>query len=136
MNLRSIRIKSGEQAPVSIAWGDAVSGNQALGQKAFVNLLTNVGSSLVLPRRGTSIEKQIVQGRGYNAQAIQHLLNFAALDTRNSTQPAIKDEQLIYPDEHLLNVTLQLDVVKSGRVRSIMNFRSYSEQQTQQTIDL
>ena len=136
MNLRSLRIKSGNQAPVAIAWGHEASGAQALGQKAFVNLLTNVGSSLVTPRRGTNLEKQILQGRGYNSQAIQHLLNFAALDTRSSTQPAIKDEQLLYPDEHLLNVTLRLDLVKGGRVSSIMNFRSYSGQQTQQTIDL
>lgn len=69
-------------AGVSINWSGLVSDADHLAQKLAVNMLTDAGSDVIDPARGTNLLRRITNGRVYDLQTAQHELNFAALSAK------------------------------------------------------
>lgn len=58
-----------------------VEGMRAVVQNALVNLLTDLSSDPVFPRKGTELMRQAFSGQIFDSRSAEHSASFAASDT-------------------------------------------------------
>ena len=75
----------------TISFNEIVEDKNLYAQKALINMVTENGSDMIFPDRGTKMLAESISGKVYNRTGIVHVGNFAALDTMyfiRSTDPA------------------------------------------------
>lgn len=122
--MRSLKLNLTGQ--VSIDWGSTVSGAHTAKQKAIVGMMTRSGSDVVIPDRGTDLQKNILGSGAFDLMGLQHQLNFAAAKTE-------KDLRLFDTADLASNVAtfdMRLTGLQDGRVSAYLTVRT----QTGETI--
>ena len=80
--MRAIKINFGGPNAVGIDWNSEVDGISAVGQRAAVSVMTQLGSDRVLLERGTQVAETLLSYGAFDLLGIQHALNFGALKAR------------------------------------------------------
>lgn len=112
--MKGFHINMDGAAGVSIDWSGLVSDADLLAQKLAVNMLTDVGSDVIDPARGTNLLRRVTNGRVYDLQTAQHELNFAALSAKAYVRA--NEDEAWPPVARVGNFRVVLEGVENGRL--------------------
>jgi hypothetical protein len=77
----SIEINFQPGGRLALVTDGRVEGFKAVVQNALVNMLTENGTDMLFPTRGTNLFKKALAGGIFNYRSASHACNFAAVDT-------------------------------------------------------
>lgn len=78
---RSLAIAFKPGGAIALSLAEEVKGFQCTVQNALVNLLTDEGSDMIFPTRGTGLFKSALNSAIFNFRSASHVCNFAASET-------------------------------------------------------
>jgi hypothetical protein len=120
--VRSLKLNLTGQ--VSVDWGSTVSGVHTAKQKAIVGMMTRRGSDVVIPDRGTDLQKNILGSGAFDLMGLQHQLNFAAAKTERDLRPF----DTIDIAANVATFDMRLTGLQEGRVSTYLSVRTQADE--------